>query len=419
MTPIQLGLLGVLALCFLASGFLSGSETAVVAIPRERILQIAESGRRGERLAALVETPEHTIGSVLVANNFVNILATAIATVLAVDLIGEPAGPVIATFLVTAIVLVAGEITPKTLAARHPEQYGLTVAPVLWWIIRILEPISKVFRAISNRILLLVGGDGHTGRAVTEADVRALALMGEQSGEIDQVEREIIDALFHVADRPVREVMTPRVDIRSLETPITMVAIRGVVSETGHSRYPVVPPGGELDEALGVLSVKDLFRIPGDATPDRVQRLLREALYVPESTPLLQVLDEIRRQRVGFALVLDEHGGVEGMVTVKDILSELVGELQDEYDPGIPAAAPLGRHRWEADGSMSVEELNEVIKQGLPEGPYTTAAGLFLFFHGDIPVEGEAVKVANVRLTVVQMDRNRIARLRVELVPDG
>lgn len=417
MSTAQVGLLGFLALCFMASGFLSGSETAVVAIPRERLGQLKESGWRGARLASLVETPEHTIGTVLVANNFVNILATAIATVLAVDLIGEPAGPIIATFVVTGIVLVAGEITPKTLAARYPEQYGLAAAPILFWILWALEPISKIFRAISNRILKLVGGDGDSNRAVTEADVRALALMGEESGEIEQFEREIIDAVFHVADRPVREVMTPRVDIRSLETPVTIDAIRRIVAETGHSRYPVVPAGEELDHALGVLTAKDLFRVSGEPTPDRITRLLRQPHYVPESAPLLQVLSEIRQRRVGFALVLDEHGGVEGMVTVKDILSELVGELQDEYDPGIPAAAPTGEQRWEADGAIPVDELGDVIGHALPEGPYRTAGGLFLFLHGDIPVEGEAIHVTGVRLTAVTMDRNRIARLRIELLP--
>lgn len=415
MTSLQIGLVFLLFALFIASGFLSGSETAVVAIPRERMPSLAKSGSRGEKLAALVADPERTIGTILVANNFVNILATSIATVLAVELINESIGPIVATFGMTAVVLVAGEITPKTLAARYPERYGLAVAPILTIVTKTLEPVAVVFRSLSGLVLRAFGVNRPAERSVTEADVRALALLGEQGGSIEQVEREIIESLFASADRPIRDVMTPRVDIVTIEEPVTMTRVRDAISMTGHSRYPVVSEGGGLDDLVGVLSVKDLLRIDTDAHPERISRMIRQPAYVPESAPVLRVLSEIRDKRIGFAMVLDEHGGIDGIVTIKDLVAELVGEIQDEFDPGVPSATPIGDKEWITSGSMPVEELAEEIDVELPEGPYTTIGGLFLYEHGDIPEEGAVVEVDHVVMTVVTMERLRIARLRIEI----
>ncbi len=414
MTAVQISLLVLLAFLFSASGFLSGSETAVVAIPRERLAQLQQLGRRGQRLAALAANPEATIGTILVANNFVNILATSIATVLAVDLIGSSFGPVVATFVVTAIVLVAGEITPKTLASRNPEGYGMAVATVLWYVVRLLAPISRVFRTAGNWLLRLFRAGADGARPVTEEDVVALARLGEEAGHIEQVEREIIHSVFVAADRPVRDVMTPRVDVVTLTLPLSAEHIGQAVAQSGHSRYPVVEPDADLDQAVGVLIVKDLLRV-GKSDPGRIRRLLRPPYFVPESTTLLTVLQEFRTNRLGLAFVLDEHGGVEGIVTVKDIMAELVGELQDEFDPGSPMAVAIGHRRWEADGSMPVEELADAIGMTLPTGPYSSVGGLFMFTTGRIPDEGDKTVVDGVQLTVKVMDQRRIARITIDV----
>ncbi|MDH3307065.1 MAG: hemolysin family protein [Acidimicrobiia bacterium] len=404
-----------LGLCLIASGFLSGSETAVVAIPRERLARL--EGRRGGALLALASHPERTIGTILVANNFVNILAAALATILAVDLLGERWGTVVATFGLTAVVLVVGEITPKTLASRFPERYGLAVAPALWRASRFLNPVSRVFRSISNFILKLVGADVDDDRSVTEDDVKALALLGEQAGEIEQEERQLIEALFSATDRLIRDVMTPRVDVVSLHLPLDEPAIRRAVAETGHSRFPVLETRGDVDRLAGVLYVKDLLRTNTPLTAERTHRLLREPFFVPETAPLMAVLHEFRTRRIGIAVVLDEHGGIEGIVTAKDLVSELVGHVHDEYDPGAPAAAATGDGEWTADGSMTVDDLADTIGVELPEGPFTTTAGMFLFLFGDIPAEGDTVEVGRVRMTVADMDRRRIGRVRVSVQP--
>jgi CBS domain containing-hemolysin-like protein len=349
----------------------------------------------------------------LVANNFVNILAASVATALFIDLAGETWGPWIVTLLLTGIILVFGEIGPKTLAHRYPEGFSLLVAGPISSLSRFLQPISTTFTFITRGIFRLFRIKLDGGLApVTEDDIRALAALSESSGEIEAAEREIIDALFSLADQPIREVMTPRVDIVSVAAPIDRVAVQEVVAATGHSRFPVV--ANTHDEILGILAVKDVLRLPPDAGPAEIARVLRPPTYIPESRPVLAVLQEMRRRRFGFGVVVDEHGGVEGIVTTKDVISELVGSLRDEYDPTTPAIVPAGPDRWIVDGRTDVDELEAELGRDLPRGDYSTVAGLFMDAAGKIPTEGDRVVVDEVVLTALMMDGRRIARLRVE-----
>ena len=404
----------VLALSALGSGFFSGSETALIAIGRERVHQLASQGDRGARVEQLVADPDRLLSTLLVANNLVNILGAAVATTLFISLLGEGPGPWVATAAVTAVVLIVGEITPKTLAARYPERFSLAVAPTIWHLSRVLGPVARFFFSITRGLFRLfrVRVDT-TSRSVTEADIRALAALSHAGGVIEEAEREIIDALFDLADRPVRDVMTPRVDIVSLTVPVSVDDVRLAVSATGHSRFLVTT--GEVDDLRGVLYVKDVFRGRFDASPEDVKRLLRQPYYLPESTSVLASLQQMRARRLTFAVVLDEHGGVDGIVTDKDLISELVGELQDEYDPGAPTAVRIGPSQWLIDARIPLEDLQEVLGSELPAGPYSTVGGLFLALAGKIPTEGESVRTNGYRLTVLSMDRKRIDKIRVEV----
>jgi CBS domain containing-hemolysin-like protein len=406
--------LSILSVCIVASGFFSGSETAIIGIQRERVHQLAARDRRGRKLEALLADPDRTLSTLLIANNFVNILAASVATALFIDLAGESWGPWIVTFLLTGIILIFGEIGPKTLAHRHPEGFSLLVAGPISSLSRILQPFSKAFTFINRGLFRLFRVKLNSGMAaVTEDDIRALAALSESSGEIEAAEREIIDALFSLADRAIREVMTPRVDMVSLTTPLSQEDVQDAVTSTGHSRFPVVAK--TQDEILGILAVKDLLRLPPDASSADIARLLRPPTYIPESRPVLAVLQEMRRSRFGFGIVVDEHGGVEGIATTKDVISELVGSLQDEYDPTAPSIVPAGAERWVVDGRTDVDELETEIGRELPRGDYSTVAGLFMDEAGRIPDEGDSIDVAGVAMTVLLMDRRRIARVRVEV----
>jgi putative hemolysin len=413
MTATNAAYLVVLALCALSSGFFSGSETALIGIGKERVHQLTEHGRRGRRVQQLVGDPDRLLSTLLVANNMVNILAAAITTTLFIELIGQQWGPWVATVVTTAVILVVGEITPKSLAARYPEAFSLAVAPTIYQLSRVLGPVARLFTGITRALFRMLRLPARASvSAVTEEDIRALAALGVAGGEIEAVEHEILDALFTLADRPVRDVMTPRVDIATLTEPVTIGEVRAAVAATGHSRYPVT--AGDLDGMRGVLYVKDLLQLPAEPTPGDIVRLLRTPHYVPDSAPILTVLHALRAGRSAFAVVLDEHGGVDGLVTVKDLVAELVGELHDEYDPGEPSVVPIGPHQWLTDGRVPIEDLENAIGLDLPDGPYTTAGGLIMALAGRVPVEGDAVAVHGARFVVLQMDRNRIDRVRVE-----
>jgi putative hemolysin len=420
MTPVHVVLLVILGACILLSGFFSGSETAIVGLPRERMAQIEARGVRGRRLWSLVDDIERTLGTLLVANNFVNILGASVATTLTIDLVtslsdrqtGDTFGPWLSTLVVTAVILVVGEITPKTLAARRPEQFAMFVAPTIWWLGRVLDPVARIFIGVSRRILRLLGVDTRPTVSATEEDILALALLSEEAGSIEQAEREILEALFALADRPVREVMTPRLEVVALEVGSSEESARRAVASSAHSRYPVVTPGGTLDDTVGILYVKDILREAGAG--GMIDRHLREPVYLPESMPVLAALQQLRQKRISFGLVLDEHGGVDGIVTVKDLIAELVGEISDEYDPREPSIYRLGDRVWIVEGRVPVEELEEELETDLPEGPYASVAGLYLTVAGRIPSVGDSIDVEGVTFTVLRMDRRRIDRMRVE-----
>lgn len=417
MSTINIIYIVILGVAAIASGFFSGSETALIGIGKERVKQLADD-RRGHRVQQLVSDPDRLLSTLLVANNLVNILGASIATTLFISLLGEKWGPWVATGAVTAVVLVVGEITPKSLATRYPERFSLAVAPTIWQLSRVLGPVARLFTAITRGLFKLFRLPAQTDvAAVTEEDVRALVELGMEEGEIEMVEREIIHALFDLADRPVREIMTPRVDVISLVEPVTVEMAIDAVTTSGHSRYPVI--GSDLDELRGMLYVKDLLQIEPDADEDRVRALLRKPRYVPESMSVLSVIQLMRRERFQLAVVTDEHGGVEGLVTIKDLMSELVGELQDEYDPGTPSLVKIGARSWVADGRLDIEEVESSLQLELPDGPYSTIGGLYLAVAGHIPDEGDQVEVGITKLTVLQMDRKRIGRLRIELTPGG
>jgi len=403
--------ISILAVCTVLSGFFSGSETALIGISRERVHQLAALGPRGRRLEQLVSDPGRMLSTLLVANNAVNVLSATVATILFVSLIGATWGPWVSTGVMTAVLLIFGEITPKTIAARYPEEFSLRVAGPIWKLSIVLAPIASFFSAITKGILKMLGINSDNGvSSVTEDDIKALAELGHRGGHIEDAEREIIDAVFNLADRSVRDVMTPRLDIVTLSLPLSAAAIRQAVSETGHSRFLVSP--GDLDEVTGVVHVKDLLQHPDEERD--LNNLIRPPAYVPETMSILDTLEDMRARRNGIAVVVDEHGGVEGIVTIKDLVSELVGELQDEYDSGEPAAVAISADQWVVDGRLDIDDLAETIGHDLPEGPYSTVGGFIMALFEKVPDEGDQVTADDVRYTVLSMDRQRVDSIRVE-----
>ena len=206
--------------------------------------------------------------------------------------------------------------------------------------------------------------------------------------------------------------MTPRLDIVALGVPLRPSDIRTAVAETGHSRFLVI--ANDLDDLLGIVHVKDLLQHSGDDDGSDLSSLIRTPTYIPETMSVLDTLDEMRSKRYAMAVVVDEHGGVEGIVTVKDLVSELVGELQDEYDPGTPSVAQLGRGVWIADGRLDIDDLEEAVGYNLTDGPFSTVGGFIMALFGKIPDEGDQVTDDGFRYTILSMDRQRVDRIRIQ-----
>jgi CBS domain containing-hemolysin-like protein len=234
---------------------------------------------------------------------------------------------------------------------------------------------------------------------------------------VDEQEQEILRALAALRTRTAREVMTPRVDVVALEQPVTAADVTRAVKESGHSRFPVYEE--DLDHLQGVLFVKDLFRLSETATPEVIARRLRKPLVVPEGRLVLELLQEMRQRRIAFAVVVDEYGGVAGVLTIKDLVAELVGDLPDEFDRDEEAEiSRVDAQRWLLDGQASVDDVSEQLGIDVPEGEYVTLGGWLFDRFGRIPEEGDAVEHAGWELRVVEMDRRRIAKV-VARAPDG
>ena len=300
----------LIAICLFFSALLSGSETAITYVPREKIHQLKDS-KRNNKIKKAKDDLEKTIGGILVANNFVNILMASLSTILFVRLLNgdETAGSAVSTLVITLLVLVIGEITPKTIASRNPIGFLSKTA-------FIIDALSRAFAPFTS---LITNSIDRTSK------------QGDMDGEILPAEREIIDSLLDFSDRPIKEIMTPRVDVLFLSLPVNMGDVKKIVDEKRISRMPI-SRSESLDDTFGIVYVKDIFNLDVSASSVEVENMVKDAIYLPEYTTVLSALNILRENQASFACVIDENGGIEGVITIKDVLSELVGDLPDVHD---------------------------------------------------------------------------------------
>ena len=350
-------IIALIAICLFFSALLSGSETAITYVPREKIHQLSDS-KRNKKIKNAKDELEKTIGGILVANNFVNILMASLSTILFVNFLDgdETAGSALSTIVITLLVLIAGEITPKTIASRNPIGFLSRTAFLIDFLSRIFAPFtSLITKAIDNTSKEGdVDGDGE----ITEADIQALTALGEMEGQILPAEREIIDSLLDFSDRPIKEIMTPRVDVLFLSIPVDMEDVKKVVDEKRISRMPI-SRSESLDDTFGIVYVKDLFNLDNEAPSVEVENLVKDAIYLPEYTTVLSALNILRENQASFACVIDENGGIEGVITIKDVLSEFVGDLPDEHDERFKGIKRLGPGQWVVEGKTDIDDFEE------------------------------------------------------------
>ena len=404
----------LIAICLFFSALLSGSETAITLVPREKVHQLDDT-KRNNKIRKAKDDLELTIGGILVANNFVNILMASLATVLFVRITNEEnLGSALATVFITILVLVFGEITPKTLASRNPVGFLNRTA-------FLIDILAKVFAPFTNLITNSIdkgtraNGDMDGDNEITEADIQALTALGEMEGQILPAEREIIDSLLDFSDRPIKEIMTPRVDVIFLSLPVDISGVRQLVNDRRISRMPV-SKSESLDDTFGVIYVKDLFNLKSDADTLEIENLVKDVIYLPEYTTVLSALNILRENKASFACVIDENGGIEGVITIKDVLSEFVGDLPDEHDERFSGIKRIGPGQWIVEGKTDIDDFEEFFGLDEQNTDVSTVGGLYLSFSEKLPTLNEKITLHGLEMTVTEIDNRRIDKLVVKKI---
>ena len=407
-------IIALIAICLFFSALLSGSETAITYVPREKIHQLSDS-KRNNKIKKAKDDLEQTIGGILVANNFVNILMASLSTILFVNFLDgdETAGSALSTIVITLLVLIAGEITPKTIASRNPIGFLSRTAFIIDFLARVFAPFTSLITKSIDRTSR--DGDMDGDGEITEADIQALTALGEMEGQILPAEREIIDSLLDFSDRPIKEIMTPRVDVLFLSLPVEMSDIKKIVDEKRISRMPV-SKSESLDDTFGIVYVKDLFNLKSTSDSIEVENLVKDVIYLPEYTTVLSALNILRENKASFACVIDENGGIEGVITIKDVLSEFVGDLPDEHDQRFLGIRRLGPGQWRVDGKTDIDDFEEFFGLEPNEKDIATVGGLFLSHSEQLPAEGEKITIDGLEVTVTELDNRRIESFIVKKI---
>ncbi|MHB1610057.1 MAG: hemolysin family protein [Sulfobacillus sp.] len=394
------------------SALYSMAETAMMALSRGKVRQLAEEGvKKATWLERLIREPNRLLSTVLVGNNLANIVASTVGAALFISYFGSN-GITISTIVMTLVILLAAEITPKTFAAHNPERVALRLAPFLEVSARIFYPIVRVLSWIGIGFIRLLGGRAEGGRIITEEEIRTMVEVGEEEGLLEAEEREMIQGIFDLGDTVVREVMVPRIDVQALASTATLGQAWDAVIQWGHSRLPVYRV--TIDDVIGVLYARDILLYIKERPPETpVQDLVRPVQYVPETKKVDELLADFRRRRSHIAVVLDEYGGTAGIVTIEDLLEEIVGEIQDEYDTEELAIRRVDDNTIDVEGLASLDEVNEMFDVDLPHEDFDTVGGLILHLLGRAPVEAEVVSLDGLEFTVTKVTGRRVTRVLI------
>jgi putative hemolysin len=421
-------LLDVVIVLVIASigGFFAGAEMALVSLREGQVRSLAKRGRRGAKAARLIADPNRFLSAVQIGTTLATLVTGAYGADTLVGLLRDwlvrqhlspdVAGPLafaVVTICITFVTLVLSELAPKRLALQRAMPLALFAAPTLDVIARLARPVVWLLSISVNVVVRLLGGDPRQGRqAMTEQELRDL-VTGTQALSAD--ERRIVGEVFDAGKRQIREVLRPRTEVEFLAAGTTVGEAARIASSVPYSRLPVYQ--GSYDNVVGFVHIRDLL---GPAAPPRtalVDEAVRPIKFLPISKTVLSALSEMRRERAHLAIVVDEYGGTAGIVTLEDLVEELVGDIRDEYDTGEAPATKLPQGEVEVDGLLNLDEFAEQTSIRLPEGPYETVAGYVLAALGELPSPGDVVEIPGYTITVTEMDGRRIARLRVTPLP--
>lgn len=402
-------------LLFIAA-FFSASEIALVSINRFRIRSLKEEGnRKAAALDGLLGQPNRFLSTILMFTLLIQVGASAIATSLALAL-KLPVAAAIATGVMTFLIFIFSEMAPKTYATNNPERVALMVSPYINVLSRIFYPLVRVLIYISNGVIRLFGGKTiKEGPFVTEGDIKALVSVAEEQDVIEEEEKKLIHSIFEFGDTLVREVMIPRTDMVMLDDESGLEEALEIILSTGFSRIPVYHK--DFDHIVGILYAKDLLPYLKRGESDvRPRDFMREPYFVPETKRVSELLTELRTGPIHMAILLDEYGGTSGLVTVEDLIEEIVGEIIDEYDRELVLYEHLGDGKYSFDARISIDDLNELLGTDLPAHEWDTLGGLMYNLMGKIPKQGESVEFESLHLTAQKVVGRRIYQVLLEVL---
>ncbi|CAN5631267.1 hemolysin family protein [soil metagenome] len=406
----MIGSLVTLAILILLSGFFSGAEIALFSLGEARVRSLVEEGRRGaQALADLKSNPERLLVTILIGNNIVNIGAASLATALALDVFGNQ-GVAYATGVMTLLILIFGEITPKGFSSVNNVQVGLAVAPVVHLLSRVLYPMVLPLEALTRWFLRRSARVG--APSVTEGEIREMTAIGHREGSIDEHERQIIERAFWLDEKRAWDIMTPRVDIFAWPATRTLAEIADELNTVRHSRIPVFRE--TIDDLVGVLYTRDAYQALVSGQRDiQIGELVREPLFVPGSVPLTRLLGKFQTSRVHIGVVIDEYGGTDGLVTLEDILEELVGEIVDETDVERQSIVRISRHEIEVEGGADLREINYLFNTSFPQLDHRSFNGYLLDELGYVPEPDEEVERDGILIRVIDASETQVHRARL------
>ncbi len=425
---VSVGQVVLLVVLLLLSGLMSGSETALTALGEWKIRQIREEGRDPSGAFALLEAqPTRFITTLLIGNNLVNIAATALVTQMSIQLsrdlgFSESLAVGYATGVMTLLVLIFGEITPKSIAVHNAVGFSRLVIRPVWALSVVLYPVGRFFAWITTLILRAIRLEPTSTPLITENELRLMLRSAEESGVIEEQEEKMIKGIIDLEETVVREVMTPRVDVIAVSEEASLEEMLAQVTEHGYSRLPVY--AGSIDDVRGIAYARDLLPYLGKPEAlgtTRVGHLMGPPQYVPETLSVLNLLRDMRQRKVHMAVVVDEFGGTSGLITLEDIIEEITGEIYDETDEeeaeDVVADAD-GSYRIQ--GSAHLEEVGEALRIVFEdEGEYDTLAGFLIARFGSIPQVGDALEYHGARFEVAEGDERRVSSVRVTPLDDG
>ncbi|TDX51061.1 hemolysin family protein [Orenia marismortui] len=406
-----------LLILLLLSGFFSSSETALMSVDKIEIRHLKQEGNKKAMVVdRLLNKPNQLLTTILVGNNLVNIAASSIATALAIDIFGTK-GVGIATGVVTLFVLIFGEITPKSFANKESEKVSMMVARYIELFYYLLAPLIKFLTIVTSFVMKKSGANQMPKPFVSEEEIRRFLAVGEQEGVIETDEKQMINSIFEFDDTNVKEIMVPRIHMACVEINDSLDELIDIIINLGYSRIPVY--NDTVDNIVGVVYAKDLLNLlKKDNYEVDIQKIMRPAYYIPETKKVDNLLTEFRKEKIHMAIILDEYGGTAGLVTIEDLLEEIVGDIQDEYDEEEKWIKVFNEDEILIDGRVDIDEINEILEIDLPEEDYETISGFILSMLGYVPKAGEWIEFENLKIVVEKVIQRRISKVRIKRVKE-